>query len=455
MEELNICSYNSRGFPKSKERLSLRPDILTLFEANHIVAIQETWYTKQNLNIINGLHPDFNGCGAAQIDESSDIIQGRIKGGVLLMWRKELGKNIRRLDLAVDWCGAIGMDFNSTKFVIFNVYLPYQCNENEEDYIICLSGLNEFIEGLDNTNFMVIGDWNANLNNIGTILFQPLMLDFCNENQLTISSKCFLPEGTYTHVHTREGNYYYSWLDHVVSSSGCHKAIRDMTVHYDMSDDDHIPISFSLQVESLPQLSRSNNNINGRIKWDIVLDKHIKRYYERTEQTLGEIEIPVNSLLCTNCDCTDTKHTDDTENLFNAIKTSLYNSSDHIMPSDSNYTPRPGWNEYVADLYDFSRETRCKWLDHGKPRQGLVHDLFVKSKHRFKLALRYITKNEDALRRESLAKKLSQLSSNDFWKEISLINNSRAMLPTSIEGATGTEEIAKLWKKHFESIFIV
>ena len=97
----------------------------------------------------------------------------------------------------------------------------------------------------------------------------------------------------------------------------------------------------------------------------------------------------------------------------------LYNSSDHIIPSDSNFTPRPGWNEYVADLYDFSRETRRTWLDHGKPRQGLVHDLFVKSKHRFKLALRYITKNEDALRRESLAKKNSQLNSNDFWKEIS------------------------------------
>ena len=345
------------------------------------------------------------------------------------------------------------MDFNSTKFVIFNVYLPYQCNDNEEDYITCLSGLKEFIEGLDITNFLIIGDWNANLSNYGTTLFQPLMLDFCNENQLTISSKWFLPESTYTHVHTREDNCYYSWLYHVVSSSDCHKAIRNMTVHYDMSDDDHIPISFSLQVESLPQLTSFKNDINGKIKWDCVLDKNIKHYYERTAQALGEIEIPVNSVLCTKCDCSDTKHTDDIEKLFNAIKSALYNASDHIMPGNSKYSPRPGWNEYVSDLYDFSRETRRMWLDHGKPRQGLVHNMFVKSKLRFKLALRYITKNEDALRRESLAKKLSQLSSNDFWKEISSINNSRAMLPTSIEDASGADEICKLWKNHFESIF--
>ena len=85
-----------RGFPKSKERLTFRPDIVTLFDTNHIVAIQETWYSKQNLNIINGLHSDFDGCGAAQADESTDIIQGRNKGGVILMWRKELGKNIRK-----------------------------------------------------------------------------------------------------------------------------------------------------------------------------------------------------------------------------------------------------------------------------------------------------------------------------------------------------------------------
>ena len=55
-----------------------------------------------------------------------------------------------------------------------------------------------------------------------------------------------------------------------------------MTVHYDMSDDDYIPISFSLQVESLPQLTSFKKDINGKIKWDCVLDKNIKHYYDRT-----------------------------------------------------------------------------------------------------------------------------------------------------------------------------
>ena len=129
----------------------------------------------------------------SKIDESTDILQGRYSGGVALLWRKELGRFIRVIDLSVNWCVAIELVMDSTKFVIFNVYLPYQCNDNEDDYINCLSALKTFIDELDCTNFVIIGDWNANLGNSGSTLFQPLMLDFCNENQLTISSKELLP----------------------------------------------------------------------------------------------------------------------------------------------------------------------------------------------------------------------------------------------------------------------
>ena len=210
MDELNLSTYNCRGLPKDKKKMSLRPDILSLFSNNHIVALQETWYSKQNLNIINSLHPLFEGTGAAKIDESKDIIQGRYSGGVAIMWRKELGKQIRRLELAEEWCVAIEITIESTKFVILNVYLPYQCYSNEEEYVRCLSGIKTFIEDLDNTNFLIIGDWNANLGSSGTTLFQPYMLDFCSENQLVLTSKHFLPDRTYTHVYRREGIEYYA-----------------------------------------------------------------------------------------------------------------------------------------------------------------------------------------------------------------------------------------------------
>ena len=135
---------------------------------------------------MNSIHPLFEGIGAAKIDESCNILQGRYSGGVAILWRKELGRFIHRIELNVDWCTAIELVLDSTKLVVFNVYLPYQCIDNEDEYINCLGAIKSFIEELDCTNFLIIGDWNANLSNSGSTLFKQLILDFCNENQLII-----------------------------------------------------------------------------------------------------------------------------------------------------------------------------------------------------------------------------------------------------------------------------
>ena len=82
-------------------------------------------------------------------------------------------------------------------------------------------------------------------------------------------------------------------------------------------------------------------------------------------------------------------------------------------------------------------------------REGPVYDLHVKSKARFKYALRFIKNNENALRKEALAKKFTELNPEAFWREIKTINNCNTPLPSSIEGVSGGKEIVDLWRKHF------
>ena len=96
---------------------------------------------------------------------------------------------------------------------------------------------------------------------------------------------------------------------------------------------------------------------------------------------------------------------------------------------------------------------RLIWINNGKPRNGAISHEYTRSKARFKYALRYIRKNETILRKESLAKKMSKLNSNDFWKEIGVINNSKTPLPCIIEDANGPQEICKLWEKQYKGIF--
>ena len=114
---------------------------------------------------------------------------------------------------------------------------------------------------------------------------------------------------------------------------------------------------------------------------------------------------------------------------------------------------RPGWSDYVAELYDYSREVRKLWLEAGKPRQGFISHEYHRSKAKFKYALRHIKRNENVLRKEALAKKLSNLNVKDFWKEISKINNSKSVLPSSINNANSPGEITKLWEDHFNKLF--
>ena len=52
-----------------------------------------------------------------------------------------------------------------------------------------------------------------------------------------------------------------------------------------------------------------------------------------------------------------------------------------------------------------------------------------------------------------MAKKLANKSTTEFWKDIAKSNNCKTPLPDHIEEARGSENILKLWKKHFHDIF--
>ena len=57
------------------------------------------------------------------------------------------------------------------------------------------------------------------------------------------------------------------------------------------------------------------------------------------------------------------------------------------------------------------------------------------------------------MRRDSLANNLMQNNITSFWKEVKSLNNCKTPLPTNIDGVVGEQNIADLWKKHYECLF--
>ena len=451
--DLRLTSYNCRGLPKDRIKLSLRPDINELFKESDIVAFQETHYSKQNIKCLNSLHDDFVGIGAAKVDESECIMQGRYSGGVALMWRANLCKYIKHIDLNVNWCTAIEVTMKTNKFIILNVYLPYQSRENEDLYLEHLGFLKAYLDDIDSTNIVIVGDFNANLGLSGTKLFSNHLLEFCEDTSLMISTKLLLPSNSYSYVSSREGIKYYSWLDHVVSSLDFHNCIDSITMAYDMSDEDHIPMILKLNVEVLPEYTQSDNSCSEKINWDSVDESSIKKYLNNTDRILSKIKIPVDAICCTNLKCQNPSHQDKVLTFFNNIISSLSESSRHMLKGSKKYKNKPGWSDHVSDLYNYTREMRQMWLESGASRQGPIFNEFTRSKARFKYAKRYIDRNEDLLRKEALAKKHAQSNSKDFWSDIKTINNNKMPLPSSIEDAKSPNDILHLWKDHFQNTF--
>ena len=146
-----------------------------------------------------------------------------------------------------------------------------------------------------------------------------------------------------------------------------------------------------------------------------------------------------------------------------AITTASQNSIKANKPSKGKNCNMQAWNEFAfdlyvnlyANLYAMSRETYTMWKNAGSLRQGPLSDMKNRATARFKGAMRFIRSNEDALRKESLAKKLLCKNDKAFWKEIKLMNNNNLTLPNVVDGVTGSHNIVNMWKSRYEDFFSV
>ncbi len=166
------------------------------------------------------------------------------------------------------------------------------------------------------------------------------------------------------------------------------------------------------------------------------------------------IDVPSDVLLCRDVKCTKHVHISVLNKFYVVIINCLTTASKPLYKfTKCKGSQRPGWNDHVADLHGVARDTFLMWQDQGKPRQGSIFELKKCTQARFKYALRFIKQNENSMRKDFLARKLSNHTVNDFWKKVKLINNSKTPFPTDIDGIEGAEKIVQVWKNLYHDLF--
>ena len=62
------------------------------------------------------------------------------------------------IDLKCNWCTTVEINTGSNTVVVISVYLPYQCPDNEVEYLEKLGYINAVTNDLDTTCFDIVGD---------------------------------------------------------------------------------------------------------------------------------------------------------------------------------------------------------------------------------------------------------------------------------------------------------
>jgi exonuclease III len=204
-----------------------------------VIFLQEHWLCEDELNKLKAVNSDFSGFGVSAIDTTSGILSGRPYGGVCILWRKSLSKYI--IVVQYDDKRMIGckLCINNNVYLFVNVYLPYQCYENFDDYVHYLGKLISVVEESDSSSIVLVGDFNAKVGSI----FENELLNFVKTCNMYISDYEWFGSTSDTFTYVSDAHFTKSWLDHYICSFSMHNNISEIKITDKLPSSDHLPLS--------------------------------------------------------------------------------------------------------------------------------------------------------------------------------------------------------------------
>ena len=450
---LRISSFNCRGLSIYRDITSVNNDIVrNLSGSSDIILLQETWLFKQDLGKLNDFIPEFYGYGESTIDASMGTINGHPPGGVAILWKRNLNKIVKPLNLGYDWlCGVCIKNENWAVYILC-VYMPCQSRDNYDEFINKCGILLSVINDIDCPNIIIAGDYNANVNDANS-MFGAHLREVCNENNLLIPTINDLPIDSYTFI--SEIWHSMSWIDHCICTESCGSLLDSFEISYDLSDRDHIPFSFSIDVGCVPRLVLCDHINTRSINWDRMTCMDIFDYKTELEISLEAITCPIEALACRDSFCTNVTHRDAIDNYFNDIASCINRTSETFCPERAreNFGAAiPGWNLYVREHRERSIEAHISWVRGGRPESGPIYESKMSMHRAYKNAISRVRANEDSAVKDSLAMKMLMGPSKVFWRDVKRVSGIKSH-SNIIEGCDDSNSICDLWQSHYESVF--
>ena len=440
MMGISVVSYNCQAFKSSTEFIA------KMCDTAQVIALQETWLIPAELHLPSQLNNAFEGYSISSVDMSNGLLSGRPFGGLSFLWSKDLSKYINVLQYDDDRILGILLKLPNKSILFLNVYMPSSAHDETDLYNYYLGKLSSIIAECQEENICILGDLNASP---GTGRYNDL-ISMSHEYDMIISDVSRLPPDTYTHIN--HASLSRSWLDHFLVTTVLDDSITNVTVCNDFSTSDHCPIQIDINIDQLPSVELVLED-TPRIRWDFANQIKRERFFELLDSELREIDIDDVSV-CPLIGCHRRDHRTCITVIYSKFTQAVCRVGSLVFGlMRPGLKPVPGWNDYVRDHYSAYRENFASWRDAGSPREGQIAYDMRRARGRFRLALRQCRSQEAELRAQALSNKLVNGYCKQFWNDVNSMNPRPISLAQCIEGITGKQEIAEMWRNEYRALF--
>ena len=237
-DAIRIVSFNMHGFNQGRAAI----EDLIIKEKPDVFLLQEHWLTPPNLNKFDVFDEYFTfGCSAMSKTVEMGMLKGRPFGGVMILIRN----NLRTVSETVICCDRYAI-VRIADCIIVNVYLPCVGSDNRltlSEEILRDSWA--WCERFAHCNYIIAGDFNAQLNKPDSDSVSRYINSFIKENDLHRCDILFNKELIFTYDNFALNKR--STIDYFLTSSD------DIVSNFDVLDpdlnfSDHNPVAVTCQI---------------------------------------------------------------------------------------------------------------------------------------------------------------------------------------------------------------
>ena len=430
--KLKITTFNCQGF-----KFRNYSYVNEIFKQCNILMLQETWLNSfEHKNFIKEI-PNCQYHAISGMDESDVSRVGRPKGGVAILWQKDL--KLAFIPIVTNSTRLCALNIKSEKYdlILINVYMPND-DDTDDSYFMygeIFSEISSILQTYENCKIIIGGDFNVDYersNSRNLSLFK----EFLELESLSCATFNILSNNF-----TRLGNLgEKSFIDHFIVS-------KDFKCNLDIKYDghnlsDHMPVN--MQTVICSDFVKDSNITSYRHDWDNVTDVKIRHYKQLLNQSFTNFVVPQNVLDCANFHCKD--HNDIILKLIEDFMSLIAECTDSAIGikliGNSNKSGVMGWNDFIQPYKDKSIFWHNVWKSAGCPSTGQLAELrrFSRAKYHWAIKRTKYESNEYILNKT--ADQLITKSFDNFWSTIKSMKGSDRTIASVVDGYSTNNEIA-------------